>query len=552
MDPLINNNLFLNSIEKSKYTFSSFFSNIELNKLSLTCSWLNNIVKEIPCNDSKSAVKGTILSFVTKFPQAKAIRIHKKNIITPDDFMNLIKLKNLHTLDIKNNKSNISSDVFNYVINDLKNLKNLNVSNCRFITTNYIIHFNKLDFLSLKGLEFDEKSLDTKYISNIKKIIFGCNKFTDEYLSKLTGVEDLDISVCYECKQKTIKGTCFEKMKNLRKLNIGNCYGIEPTSFKFLNKIEVLECDFDDTFANYTALKITDDCIHHLKNVKILNVFNQRKLTDDALKNLKNIQDLTISLCNKMTNNAMQYLKGIKRLTIAGLKKIDGSTFHHISGIEELYANSCKSLTDENFIHLKGIKKLYISKCNNLTDEVFKHLSGIDKLEINNNVNITGKNFNYIDNIRSLHLKDCCKIKKEYIQNLKATELNLEDCLQINNNFLEYMPQVDYLNISGTNTNRKGIEKIKNIPNLKIGSSKLNSVNLNLQNIKTLHIYFSYNPDFDKESFKFLPKVEKLLITGWDVKKKDIFSTIVEKPNIFLVEDEVYDEDNILYYNLII
>jgi len=282
-------------------------------------------------------------------------------------------------------------------------------------------HFKSLIFnhtnLRPIGLDFSKLSFLTKLEA---KCCFG---LTDEIISKLVNLVELDISQCEDlCTDSPVTGSCFKHLSKLKKLTITNCLAIKNESFDYLSKLEELEVANAHSWdKKQSDFSITNESIKKLKSIKILNLCGQKHLTDETLSNFSQIEDLNINNCNLITDDGISNLKGIKKLAIGGCSQITGSGFKSIKGIEVLYANET-NLLPSNFCHLKSIKTLYIGNCQEITDDIFQHLSGIQKLDISENYNITGENFFHIKGIKSLNIANSENIKIDNILMLEGLE----------------------------------------------------------------------------------------------------------------------------------
>jgi hypothetical protein len=350
-----------------------FFTYTEANVVSLVCKDFNTDVKDTVFVDQAPNVV-FLEKFITKFPKSSVLNLSNSKL----------------------NKKGIDK------IYEMTHLKSL--------------IFNHTNLQPI-GLDFSKLSFLTKLEAKC------CYGITDEVISKLVNLVELDISQCYDlCTDSPVTGSCFKHLSKLKKLTITNILAIKNESFDYLSKLEELEV----ATAHYDEKKpsdfsITNESIKKLKSIKILNLCGQNHLTDDALSNFTQIEDLTINNCNLITDDGISNLKGIKKLAIGGCYRITGSGFESIKGIEVLYANET-NLLPSNFCHLKGIKILYIGNCRKITDEVFQYLIGVQKLEISGNNKITGKNIADIKGIKSLNISNCKNIEIDNILMLEGLE----------------------------------------------------------------------------------------------------------------------------------
>ena len=228
------------------------------------------------------------LSHLKYFTHLKSLKVNPISNFNSD-----VKYKTINTNDFKFLKKlehiDIQGTTINSLsfINDLKNLKHINLSNVNLIDNNNLfIENNNLEYLNISRVNF--KNYDfIKYLINLKVLIIYKSTFDNfELLLNLLELRELDIS--------------FTSFSNLEYLK--NC-------------------------SNLTKLIASHTKIKDIKEVSVLKKLNYLDLSDnhivyyiENLYNLNFLESLFLNNCNLKT---IPLLKNIKNLEIKNNDDID-------------------------------------------------------------------------------------------------------------------------------------------------------------------------------------------------------------------------------------
>ncbi|XP_044010002.1 F-box/LRR-repeat protein 2-like [Aphidius gifuensis] len=216
----------------------------------------------------RSLKKSTIIAIANNCKNLKSLEIADCKAITEKALVALTKLENLQKLDVS------FLDITDSFISKLKGLKELDCAHCKKLTEAGIIQFIK------NNPDLEEISVDE---------ILGCNEVPfavlDE-LSKLQYLEHLNLCGLLNLRSGTITAIA-NNCKYLKSLRIRGCSPITETALVALTELENLE-KLDVSF-----LDITDSFISKLKGLKAFQCTHCKKLTNDGIIQLiKNNPDL--------------------------------------------------------------------------------------------------------------------------------------------------------------------------------------------------------------------------------------------------------------------
>jgi hypothetical protein len=353
----------------------------EANNISLVSKNFNTDVKDTIFNDKDTVINRSVRLYLQKFPMSKIV--------------NISRIKNRHI-------DTTITDIF-------------------FIKKLQVLIINCIYDLELRPIYH---MIRCGRLTNLIKLEAQCSiGLTDDILSNLINLQELDISVCTDmCHDSEVTGKCFKHMPKLKVLNINNCFNIKNTAFDFLSNLHELQIKIDNPWGDTFSTFIIDESINKLKSIKILNLYKQKNLTDTALKYLTQIEDLTITGCELITDAGISHLKNIKYLSIGNCWRITGSAFKSLPDITYLYAVGT-NLTINNLKYLERLERLDIGYCRKLTDDIFQYINNIRYLGISYNKKILGNNVSDLKNMRILDINNCNNIKIDNIVNINKLDM---------------------------------------------------------------------------------------------------------------------------------
>jgi hypothetical protein len=324
------------------------------------------------------------------------------NSLTISDNLNIfidiiLKLKNLKKLELIG-ETNIKDD-------DLSQLVNLTSVYINEKTTNYfyksydyhpIIPIQQISDLGIKNLT-NLTDLDNSFghnitqnclknLINLKKINLGNMIINDDIISNLINLEEYSVPV--DC---PITNLGLNKLTNLSTLNFDSNI---PTSFNnILTQIANLSL-----YSFVEAIKLSDDCVKKLINLKELNIYGKVDISDKYIHKLSKIE----------------YLSIIENIAI--LMKIN-----QLTNLTQLYLSDMDNIFDINFSKLINLKKLSLNNIKFIDINNFKNLNlrlddigNIDDCNLEKSINLSGlsipkkinKNFELInlENLKILNV----------------------------------------------------------------------------------------------------------------------------------------------------
>ncbi|KAL9644633.1 hypothetical protein ABK040_015372 [Willaertia magna] len=345
------------------------------------------------------------IKIIKEIPNYLYNNLHYLNIDNSNDInslQNCIKLKSLSV-----NCCNINDNV----LQNMVDLEEIGLYNCKDITGVYFNNFTKL------------KSLELKLIN-----------IYDKYLMNLQNLNKLSLVNC-----KYINGLFFKNLKQLTTLHINNCNNIDKHNFSYLINLKELHI-LDENNVNCNFLQ-------YFFNLEYLEMYcNEFK--DDDFKNLSNLKTLILfGSSNNFIGNCFVVLKKLETINIE-------------SSISNLETKNLNYLT--NLYSLKYFEPLKIKYLNNLTKLQYLNAPLYDNFKKNYNLqfpnvtelNVFTNNYNsflgkcliFFPNLKKLNIP-YTRAKEKYLFNLTSiVELNIAQCYNIDfGEFLLTLNNLQYL-----------------------------------------------------------------------------------------------------------
>ena len=153
-----------------------------------------------------------------------------------------------------------------------------------------------------------------KFVNNFKHHIFILKHNLKELKYFIKFIKKYKIHKLSLNGNKFINGCYFKYLKNLKALNIDNCYRtkskqiITDKHFKYFNGLEELSMR--------GCKQITNNAFRCFRCLKCLDMgfCNQKTITDECLTYLKNLKKISIKGCNQFTIKALDYLKNVQEI----------------------------------------------------------------------------------------------------------------------------------------------------------------------------------------------------------------------------------------------
>lgn len=320
-------------------------------------------------------------------------------------------------------------------------IKHINLRDCSGITDAGISKLKGIETLDISRTAVTDAI--APFLKGIKSISIQANNITDRALDEIDGVEYLDIS-----SNANITDACFVHLKDIRILRIPGCINITDAGLANLNSIERLNIS--------VCSKITNAGLVPLVGLVelVMRVCEQPTITDEVFAAFKNLKSLDITGCKQLTNGMFQYMPGVESLilghvtisgvgltNLVGLKRLE-ATFSYISdeavaslrGLTYLDLSYAKQISDAALANLQGIKELYIEGCKSITDVGFASLDGIKLLNMTYcfQPTLTDAAFVHLAGIEKLVMVGCTQITDAALANLTGIKVLEVDGCSIN------------------------------------------------------------------------------------------------------------------------
>lgn len=247
------------------------------------------------------------------------------------------------------------------VFHSFKNLRKLSIRHWAGITEEGLLSLpSQLEDLDISHTHCILKNLNS--FKNLKKFSLNGVKVMDPFPSYLlslpliqltfsgnwapfSGLQNLDKLETLDFTQPLITDdelTRLSSLKNLKKLNISECYKITDKGLKELRSLENLE-ELD-----LSSYHITNEVLEHLSHLKELKI-------------------LRLNDYNPLTNGGISHLRHLEKLKTLEWHKVSASYFFttedlaaigRLSHLEALSLSFCEIFTDTGIQHLLSLKKL--------------------------------------------------------------------------------------------------------------------------------------------------------------------------------------------------
>jgi hypothetical protein len=376
-------------------------------------------VRQIPVNFDKAISPDEIDGFIRTFPNASGITLSKECV---DRDLQKIRESPLNVylsyLNISNTR--ITNAGFGDSSIHLRNLKILNVSSCRDITTDLFDsdRFQHLEKLNIEHTLINFNELSTSrlvHLTNLRHLHMRRNSSSGQFLNRLKTDLELDDDNYHHL-----------IFINLRHLDVSWCRNVTDDHIKNLFQLNYLNTD--------SFTRVTGVGFQHLRRLN--EVSTSVFVVGEYLRYLPStLQRLVLNTSGAyIRDEDIQHLTGLTHLKLDGSRTISGSAFVHFTNLTHLTC-STERVTYDNLLHL-ATTLTYLDISKTLGDgSVLSHFTNLNHLVIDN-----------CPNVRNQHLIDMYANVQD-----KLTHFSMGNCFSIVTETLRILNQrgnLKYLNIS--------------------------------------------------------------------------------------------------------
>lgn len=365
--------------------------------------------------------------------------IKKKNICVPINEVNekqlIAKERKIHGFS-KHDKfdifTNLSDDLFRYILSNVKNPKHLLVLNKRFSEMLRMLRSKLIYDEQLKNTIPPESILKTIYSSpNIEVLdLSGCSHITSQQFTLLGNSNNIKFNrtlkvLCLRnCNKISDSGVRFllQRFKNLHTVDLRNCYKISPEGlFPLQYKTRLAKL--------YLGNMVTSNITNNHSNDSLKVLFGNTGENVQLEPTLKNLVCIEFTYTKQLTDLSHLYLvsKNMKVLNLKGCG-IDDSAHKFFKNFSNLLALSVADTKISNeFLnatmeHCPKLKILDISKTfevkNQTLVEIPKRLKELRKIKLSHLSEVDNfcirEIFKYSKNLLSVDFSGCWKVNNSF------------------------------------------------------------------------------------------------------------------------------------------
>ena len=392
-----------------------FFTTREANVLRLVCKEMKSAIAEAEWNDMDTLIKNVPKwtacfpkarsAYVNDlYDYGFDFSVEDHSLDVPEDHFR--HFANVRKLCLKNMACS------NKALRFLVNLREIECINNINITDEGLASLPNLHSYKLDG-NFSDAAFANKDFRHIKKMdLKHCRRVSIDLVRKLTNLTSLDVpGTCisddmlpnfrgiHTLRTSYANIFSFHNLSGIHTLEVPNC-DITDESISFLSGIQNLDISGCQKIKGLTFVA--------LRNIKTLKARDCR-FKNNAIAHLAGIESLDISRCYFVNDKSFKHLVGIKHL-IAEDTFIADDGFQFLRGIHTLNISNCKCISDKAFLHLQGIKTLIMMHASRrLTDKAFLNLAGIQHLCMDYTYakRITGAHFSTMAGIKIISAYGC-------------------------------------------------------------------------------------------------------------------------------------------------
>ncbi|CAL6063474.1 receptor-like_protein [Hexamita inflata] len=343
-----------------------------------------------------------------------------RNSLEDDQLYNLAKFKKLHSLDVSDNKVDLTH------IHMVLSLTKLSMRYCSLKNIDLIsslVNLEELDISSNKDLElcplFKLKNLSKLTMNN-------CRLKTIDQIVQLTNLEVLNISDNYLL--QIIDSP--RLLVYLKELDISSNKQIDTTSLQGLKSLNKLSM-------RYCGLKNIGQ-ITQLTNLEVLNISDNYQLqTIDSIRLLVNLKELDISQNKQIDITPLKNLVGLIILNLRSCALTQLSALKPLINLQTLDLSYNPNIIITELQYLKKLTHLNLEFCNLVSIYVVRPLVNIEELNISSNTIVyLDADFNQMTKLETLTLErnrisDVCRFQSTYVCKCTASQIQFYETNQI-------------------------------------------------------------------------------------------------------------------------
>lgn len=305
----------------------------------------------------------------------------------------IMKLENLIYVSLGINDDILENGM--QYLEKIKSLQKIDFGYCKMnaVTDNHmrylwnVVGIQSLALFAEDLLITDKGMVEILGMKNLKELcIIDCKYLTNDAIRHLTLLQSLEKIELISCDY--FDEHCLSylfKMSNLQSISIDNCNNFGNIALQYLSEMYWLK------HLTFTELKTSEGLyyLNKLDALESLNISGCKYIMVEGLKiisNLKSLRNINLSYCEITDNHLLQITDQQK--------------------IEKIYLNSCYKITDIGLSYLsklQNLQTLELSYCNNITDNGLLHLTNLQnlkKIHLISCYQITNKGLQYLcDNV---------------------------------------------------------------------------------------------------------------------------------------------------------
>ena len=344
---------------------------------------------------------------------------------------------NITTIELENEKTDISSESAVYYMNNLTTVKHgenivekydastktLTISGKGKVYAAFLPHVSKIEIENIK-IEDGITDIQTKLGSNKLKNVSLPNSLISMGNYQFEGASNLE-NIELPTNLKNIGTQAFDSCKKLKKISLPD--SVEEIGMKCFESCSELE----EVKLSSKLEEIPTDCFSYCDSLKEVTLpKNIKKMAPSAFYECKNLTKLTIENEECKSGGFMEG-SNIKNLTYLKMGNIEYK-FDKDNGILEV-SGSKKIITTEvpTMAFGKSLIKTLIIKdgIEEIGDECFSSLSKVEKIELPNSLKVIGKkSFQKLESLTEITLSDNIeKIGEDSFKDCEKLTITTED-----------------------------------------------------------------------------------------------------------------------------
>ncbi|CAL6063436.1 leucine-rich_repeat domain-containing protein [Hexamita inflata] len=266
----------------------------------------------------------------------------ENNKLENNQLYNLAKFKKLHTLNVSDNKIDLTH------IHIVRSLTNLSMRECGLKNIDLIsslVNLEELDLSLNRDIDLNPlrklKSLTTLYLRE-------CGLTRIDQITSLVNLQELDISLNEDLDLNPLR-----KLKCLTTLYLRNCGLTNIDQIALLINLEVLDIAYNQL--------LTINSLSSLVNLKQLDISSNYKIDITSLKDLVGLIKLNMQSCNLRQLSALKSLINLQHLDFSYNPNIIITELQYLRNLTHLNLKLCNLVSVYVLRPLVNLEVLHIS-----------------------------------------------------------------------------------------------------------------------------------------------------------------------------------------------